>query len=213
MRLDPWRERWEAGQTGFHEAAPNALLVAHADALAGQRRVLVPLCGKSNDLTYLRSRGHEVVGVEGVEMAALAYFAERGVLPKDEVRDGARTLSHDGVTIVVADYFDATLEPCDAVYDRGAIVAVDPSLRGRYAEKTLSLLTRPATLLVVGFSYDQTEMAGPPFSLSEGDVRALFGAHGAVEKASSRDALAENPRFRERGATAIEEAVFRVELT
>lgn len=213
MRLDPWRERWEAGQTGFHEAAPNALLVAHASALDGRRRVLVPLCGKTHDLTFLRSRGHEVVGVEGVAQAAEAYFAERGVTPEDVTRDGARWLSHDGVSIVIADFFDVALPACDAAYDRGALVAIEPELRARYVDKTRSLLARPATVLIVAFAYDQREMQGPPFSVDEGAVRGLFGPEGRVELLSTRDALADNPRFRERGATAIDEAVLRVGLS
>lgn len=212
MTIEPWRERWEKGQTGFHEPAPNALLVAHAGAFEGRRRVLVPLCGKAHDMTFLRERGLDVVGVEGVSQAVEAYFTERGVSPTETSRGGTRWLSHDGVAVAVADYFDVQVDPCDAVYDRGALVAVEPSLRARYVDKTLSLLHRPATLLVVGFAYDQREMAGPPFSLSEADVRALFGPHGEVTLLSTRDALAENPRFRDRGATAIEESVFRIDL-
>ncbi len=212
MRLDPWRERWQTGQTGFHEAAPNALLVEHASALAGRARVLVPLCGKSNDLTFLRAQGHEVVGVEGVAMAAEAYFAERGVTPDERERDGVRWLSHDRVSIAIADYFEVALPRCDAVYDRGAMVAIEPELRGRYVEQTLAALSRPATLLIVAFTYDQAEMQGPPFSVDEAGLRALYGASARIERSVARDALAENPRFGERGARAIEESVFRIEL-
>ena len=58
------RARW-SGRIGFHQGAPNPLLVAHAAALgAGPRRVLVPLYGKTEDMVWLAAQGHTVVGVE-----------------------------------------------------------------------------------------------------------------------------------------------------
>ena len=69
--MDPsfWRDRWQAGQIGFHEGRPNSFLERFADRLPRGGRVLVPLCGKAEDLAYLAGRGHEVVGVELVEDA------------------------------------------------------------------------------------------------------------------------------------------------
>src|SRR5690606_39855083 len=65
---------------------------------------------KTHDLTWLRQRGHEVVGVEFVETAAVAYFAERGVTPRRFERGGAVCYEHDGVSIWVADFFEVTSE-------------------------------------------------------------------------------------------------------
>ena len=213
MNIDDWRARWESGQTGFHEASANALLVEHARVFDGRRRVLVPLCGKALDLAFLRGRGLDVVGVEGVEQAARGFFSDAGVAPEERVDGATRWLSSGGGAIGVADFFTVELARCDAAYDRGALVAIDPALRGRYVEKVRSLLEPSATILIVSFGYDQAQMAGPPFSLDEADVHALFDAHGVVSRLATRDALADNPRFRERGATSIVESVFRVELS
>ena len=76
--MDPafWNSRWAKGKIGFHEGAPNSYLVKHHDKLATCPRLLVPLCGKAVDLAYLAALGHEVVGVELVEDAVKAFFAE-----------------------------------------------------------------------------------------------------------------------------------------
>ena len=71
-----WVERWTTGQTGFHQGAPNALLVAHHAHIAGARRVYVPLCGKAVDLVWLRQHGHDVTGSEIVPEAITQLFAE-----------------------------------------------------------------------------------------------------------------------------------------
>jgi thiopurine S-methyltransferase len=81
--MDPafWHSRWSEGKIGFHEGAPNAYLVQHAAWLDPCRRILVPLCGKSEDLAYLASLGHEVIGIELVEDAVKQFFAEHGATP------------------------------------------------------------------------------------------------------------------------------------
>ena len=81
MEPDFWRARWSEGRIGFHEGAPNAHLRQNLDVLAGARRVLVPLCGKAEDLAFLAASGREVVGVELVEDAVRAFFAEHGLAP------------------------------------------------------------------------------------------------------------------------------------
>src|SRR6187551_3789011 len=78
MTADYWRE----GRTGFHLADFNPRLIEHGTvAFSEATRVLVPLCGKSADLEWLVTQGFEVVGVELVELAAQAFFAERGLTP------------------------------------------------------------------------------------------------------------------------------------
>ena len=42
----------------------------------------------------------------------------------------------------------------DAVWDRGALVAIEPSLRGRYASLVAERMAPGARMLVVAVSYD-----------------------------------------------------------
>src|SRR4051812_24064773 len=82
MTADYWLKRWREGRTGFHLTDFNPLLTAHSAVFNDATRVLVPLCGKSADLEWLVTRGYVVVGVELVELAAQAFFAERDLAPK-----------------------------------------------------------------------------------------------------------------------------------
>jgi thiopurine S-methyltransferase len=160
-----WEQRWHAGQISFHEGRPNAFLVEHLARLGSHRRVLVPLCGKTEDLAYLAGAGHAVVGIELVADAAQAFFDEHPAL-----RDGA-------VQILVGDFFAFTaadVGPCDAFYDRAAVIALPPSLRPRYVEHLRSLLPAGAPGLAITLEYDQTRTEGPPFAVLEPELRALW---------------------------------------
>lgn len=209
MEQSFWRERWDDGRIGFHEALGNTLLQEHWPALLARRaergvdvrsRVLVPLCGKTHDLTWLRQLGHEVVGVEFVETAAVAYFAERGVTPRRFERGGAVCYEHDGVSIWVADFFEVTSEHVgtfDLIYDRAALVAIAPEQRQRYIDRLLLLSKPGAALFLISFEHDIG--SGPPFSAD--GVEDWMARGFVLERRFSHDVLESEPRFRERGAS------------
>jgi thiopurine S-methyltransferase len=189
--LDPqfWHTRWQTNQIGFHEGAPNALLTGHFAALGltPPGRVFVPLCGKSHDMDWLRAQGFEVLGAELSPLAAAQFFAERGLTPEITASGAHQRLSAAGVTIFVGDLFDLTapqLGPIDALYDRGAIVALPPTLRARYATQLLAL-TSAAPQLVIAFAYDQSKLSGPPFSVTEDELRAHYSATHTLTLAHS----------------------------
>lgn len=66
MDTDFWLQRWQDGQTGFHQDEVMPLLQKHWPALQLPKaaRVLVPLCGKTLDMHWLAAQGHRVLGVE-----------------------------------------------------------------------------------------------------------------------------------------------------
>lgn len=177
MKPEFWRKQWNEGKIGFHEAAPNPFLVEHAARLGPKARVLVPLCGKSNDLAYLASLGHEVIGIELVEAAAVAFFAEHGATPERREIDAGLSYSANDVTILVADYFAITASHVGAVtafYDRAALIALPGDLRARYVPHLRAFFAGRATGLLVTFEYPEGAMDGPPFSVREPEVRSLF---------------------------------------
>ncbi len=61
------------------------------------------------------------------------------------------------------------------VYDRAALVALPSPLREKYAAHLMAI-TKCAPQLIISFEYDQNEMAGPPFSVNEKTVDALYSA-------------------------------------
>lgn len=203
MHRDFWHARWNQGQIGFHEGAPNAFLTKHAAQLASEStRVLVPFCGKTRDLAWLASLGHEVVGVELSPIAAQAFFDESSVTPERTTRAPLESLRGDGVEILVGDFFDVTRAHVGEVtcaYDRAALVALPPDMQRRYVAHLLSLLPPGARILLVALEYEQSRMDGPPFSVTEATVRALFEERCTIEHLDSKPSD-ERPRFREIGA-------------
>ncbi len=169
-------------------------------------RVLVPLCGKSVDLTWLENQGCEVLGIEFIEQAAREYFSERGCEPTVE-RQPALSLSAGGVTIVVGDFFSVgPKQPglVDVIYDRAALVAIEPERREEYVA-TLARWLRPSgKLLLVSFSHDMG--SGPPFSVPE--TEELLSPYFRLELVQDEDVLETEPRFSARGATYFRQRVF-----
>lgn len=216
--MDPefWGERWRSGQIGFHQEAVNEHLVEHYAKLTARTppetpsRILVPLCGKSVDLAYLGEEGDDVVGVELVQSAADAFFEEHG-FTAHVTRDGPHMRLEDlGIEIVVGDFFELTpgeLGTFDGIWDRAALIALPPELRARYAPHLASFAERGARLLLVTLVFDGPPV-GPPHSVSDDEVRALFGPHFSLERLADHDVLDESPRIRERGVTFVRERVW-----
>lgn len=201
---DFWSDRWKAGQIGFHEGRPNAFLERHAGHLGSGRRVLVPLCGKAVDVAYLASQGHDVVGVELIEDAVAAFFRDHGLTPT-VARDEAFVRYQAGtITLLAGDVFATTpgvLGPIDALYDRAALIALPPELRERYVEHLRSMLAPGTPGLLVTLEYPQELMSGPPFAVTDDEVRRLY-AGAAVDLAGETSAT--TPRLQAAGATAVE---------
>lgn len=202
MQQDDWTARWQSNQIGFHEGSTNAQLSEHADRLGKLKRILVPLAGKAADLQWLADRGHDVVGVEFVPQAIKDFFRERG---KDATphRLGAHDAFYaDGVTLVQSDIFavtPASLGQYDHIYDRAALVALDPDKQAAYADLCRSMLRPGGGILLLALSYDQAQMQGPPWSVPEARVRALYaGMH--IEVLSARQVT--NPRVEQMTETA-----------
>jgi thiopurine S-methyltransferase len=188
---DFWLARWQNNQIGFHEGTPNPLLVAHFAALGipAGGRIFVPLCGKSHDMHWLRAQGYSVVGAELSRLAVEQFFAELELAPVVAPAGGLERFEAEGVTLFAGDIFDLdqdTLGVVDAVYDRAALVALPAPLHERYAAH-LAALTSAAPQLLVTFEYDQTQQAGPPFSVPEAEVRAHYGATYSLDRAEIRD--------------------------
>lgn len=204
---EDWLDRWENGRTGWHEAAGNVGLRAYWRGNGG--RVLVPLCGKSPDLVWLAEQGHAVTGIELAEKAIHEFFAEQSLGYRESERANMRAYDCDElpITLICGDYFAFEAEPFDALYDRGAIVAVEPQHRPAYAAHTQKLLRADARLLVITLEYDQAIVQGPPFALHADELTRYWRN---LERVGERDDLETcPPKFRKAGLTDILEVVWR----
>ena len=209
--IDPdfWRARWGEGRIGFHEGAPNALLRKHLTHLGEGKRVFVPLCGKAEDLAFLASQGHQVVGVELVESAVQAFFAEHGVTPVVSQRGAFVEYSAQNITVFAGDYFACTREvlgELNAFYDRAAVIALPESLREAYVKLLRALVPAGSPGIVITVEYPQEQMAPPPFSVPEAELRGHYA--GAIVECVDQ-VKAEGPRL---GAIAAVEKCFKLKL-
>jgi thiopurine S-methyltransferase len=208
-----WQERWDRGEIGFHQGKPNDLLVAHVAALerAPRMRILVPLSGKAVDLCWLAARGHEVVGVEFVEKAIEEFFAEQGLDGRRRAVGRHEAVTAEGVTLIRADFFDVRPEDVgrfDAVYDRAALIALDPKTRARYVEACRALLSEGGITFLISAAYDQSRRSGPPWSVDRREVEALFAPRRA-SVLESRTTQAP-PSFAELGVPTFTETAYLV---
>jgi thiopurine S-methyltransferase len=208
---DYWLERWQKGRIGFHRADANPRLVEHHRALGDAIRVLVPLCGKSADLEWLVVHGFEVVGIELSELAAQAFFSERGFTPERNEQGPFVAYQHGNVTIFVGDFFAASsaeLGAFDGAYDRAAMIALPPELRARYAAHLQTLLAPKAKLLLLTLHFDAP--GGPPFSVAPEEVANAYAAAASIKLLASVDAREDAPGPVERGASFVHENAYAI---
>jgi len=185
---EDWIARWSDGRIGFHEGHTNALLDRHIVRFAGRRRVLVPLCGRAEDLAFLAARGHMVVGIELAEQAVREFFASHALVPSIAARGPLVEYTAGSITLLAGDIFATTPEligPIDALYDRAALIALPADLRPRYVAHLRTLLPAGAPALVITIEYDQQLMTGPPFAVFEPELRALYAGQ-AIELLEER---------------------------
>ncbi len=218
MEIDFWAQRWKEGRIGFHEGRTNTFLERHVERLGtAPRRVLVPLCGKTEDMAFLASRGHDVVGIEAVEDAVKAFFREHELEPSVRELDGnVRAYSSGKVTLLAGDVFACTkahVGAVDAFYDRAALVALPADVRTRYVAHLRTLFAPGSTGLLVTFVYDQSKAEGPPFAVDEDEVRRLYAGPGApgARVTMLDEAPLDGPRFREAGIAGTQHC-FSIEL-
>ena len=213
METEFWQQRWQANEIGFHQAEINPYLPQYWPQLelptAGE--VFVPLAGKSLDMWWLRDQGHRVLGVELSPVAVTDFFRTAGVTPQNTHSDPFDQYSGAGVSLLCGDFFAldrARLASVSAVFDRASLVAMPPAMRRRYAAHLIEILPATCSILLVTMEYPESEMQGPPFPVTESEVRQLFGSRFTIDRWAQHDILDQTPQFRARGLTSLKEKVF-----
>lgn len=200
MSPEFWQARWQEKRIGFHQSEVNPLLIKYFSDLKLPigSRVLVPLCGKSIDMIWLAKQGFDVVGVELVESAIQEFFVENNISytikphsSHSNVKGYQGDLSGQIIALCVADIFTLTSDDIghvDAVYDRAALIAMPPELRLQYSQQIHNLSQNTPQLLLT-LNYDQTERAGPPFSISHEQIQQYYSADYQIHELESEPSV------------------------
>jgi len=213
MQADFWHKRWERNQIGFHQDQVNPYLARYWPGLgieAGSR-VLVPLCGKSLDLAWLAGQGLRVLGVELSQRAVEDFFAEQQLQPERYEHGAFTCYRSEGVEIWCGDFFQLTagdVADCAGLYDRAALIALPPEMRQRYAAHLNVILPKGCRGVLVTMDYDQSKLDGPPFSVADDEVQALFAGRWQVSEEAVQDILGESWKFVQAGVDRLVERAY-----
>jgi len=207
MEISYWQSRWHKNNTGWHMDDIYPLLTKLWPRLSikPDTNVLVPLCGKSLDLHWLTDRGHHVTGVE-VSRKALRKVMDRHSGDFTEDASHGFTIYHSELLeLWEGDFLKLPANEIpkpDIIYDKAAIVALPPERRELYARKLLECCGKHTQILLQTFEYNQEEMNGPPFSVTEEELNQLLGKHFEFTLMHEQSKMDELSKFQRRGLSS-----------
>jgi len=185
-----WLDRWKKGTTGWHRSDINPQLIKHINQLVEARpqKIFVPLCGASLDMKYLIDKGFHVVGVELSPLAIDRFFKENQIEHKVSKVEDFDLYEGKNIDIYCGDFFKLKKDyfyDVSCVYDRAALIALNPDLQKKYARHLKEILPNSTKILLLTMFYPQNEMEGPPYSVGDDKVEVLFSEFKEIKKISS----------------------------
>lgn len=217
MNTDFWHKRWQLREIGFHKDEVHHFLQRFWPELnlPSGTRILVPLCGKSHDLLWLREQGYQVIGVELSQQAIEEFCQENHLQPTISRVDGFDCYQLEQLRIYCGDFFVLSEEQTGsitAVYDRGSLVALPPKMREDYVQKLRRLLQTGSQMLTISYDFDQQQRPGPPFSLPQTELTELVGDWCTIEKLHSESAIETHQMLQADGVQTLQEEVYRLRV-
>ncbi|CAI3796965.1 thiopurine S-methyltransferase [Rheinheimera sp. MM224] len=191
MQSEFWHNCWQQQRIGFHQNEIHPLLPVVFSQLNWDpsKVIFAPLCGKSLDLWWLAEQG-KVIGAELSELACQQFYQDQEQPYSVSAQGDFLRFSHPAVDIWQGDYFalkPEQLGEIGLVYDRAALIALPLQMRIDYVQQLKRLCTGPVSLLLLSLEYPQEEMSGPPFSVTELEVRQLFDFAVSIELVAMRN--------------------------
>lgn len=218
MEFEFWDNCWQRESQPFHLAEAHTFLVKYVQQyFSADKRVFVPLSGKSIDLVFLSEQGYYPVGVEFNPKAVNRFIEENQLefssqtFSVDDDHELVRYHNHT-MEVWLADFFDITSEQIGKfrqVYDRAAFIALPEAMRSDYAKHLKSMLAKDATLLLVTMDYVPDEMSGPPFHITLDEIKQQF-PEGRVEELCRCSLLDTHPRWKELELSRLDEVLYKI---
>lgn len=223
MEIDFWLERWNNNQTAFHQQQVNPYLTyfygAKGPAVEQREKlkVFVPLSGKSKDMLWLSQNGYKVFAVECSDRAVKDFFEENALNYKYAEKDQHALYQSSDLPSIIevfqGDFFELQQDDLDDVtdiFDRASLIALPVEMRQQYAKKMAGLQKPGVRTLLVTLTFDPAEMDGPPFSVTEEEVRDLYSEDFSIQKLLSKNVIEEETGLKNRGLTALVETVYKL---
>jgi len=188
MNTSFWHACWERNSLGFHQKSIHPFLCQYLAPLIQQNNainspesteastVFVPLCGKSDDMTWLAEH-FDVTGAELSDIACRDFFLEKSIEPKKAKEGDFQKYSYENVALWQGDFFQLStsqLPNFDWIYDRAAIIALPKEMQQAYAQHLSTFISENTTLFLITLEFPQEELSGPPFAIFENDIAELF---------------------------------------
>ena len=82
-------------------------------------------------------------------------------------------------------------------------------MRRAYSSHLLQLSDRAPQLLIT-LDYDQNKRNGPPFAVSDAEVKQHYGQAMTVSVVDERELIDQEPRFREQGLESFIQRVYQL---
>jgi thiopurine S-methyltransferase len=211
MEPEFWQRTWqeESTRTSFHrpDIHPHVQQYATPQMLEN-KRVLIPLCGKTKDMLWFQRFASQVIGVELVEKPIMQFFSENNL---DYQKIDPSRYEAERITLLHKNIFDTQLDDVgtiDLVYDRAALVALPIPMRLEYVRKIDSLLPVKATILLNIIEY-QPELPVPPFSITPEEIRQYYGTGYTIEHLEQPE-MPRHGMIRKFGLAYLKEHFFRL---
>lgn len=161
-----WIKSWKEGNIGFHLSEINPALLAALEKINIQYdNVFIPLAGKTKDILHFLELEKDVTAVELSPLAIEQFYFENKLAPEKTNK----------LNFIQSDIFNyRPARKYDLVYDRASMVALPYNIRVKYVEYLKSLLAPNGKILLINIEYDQTKMDGPPFSVTEQEIKEHY---------------------------------------
>lgn len=93
----------------------------------------------------------------------------------------------------------------------GVIRLLEADMRERYVRHAYGQLADRYQGILITLDYAQEQMAGPPFSVHDDEVQALYPGHSHARIIDRRDILDKEPKFAQRGVAKLDTVVYRLQ--
>lgn len=189
MEKDFWLQCWQNNHIAFHQLSFHPWLSSTIKQYLTTQpmKTFVPLCGKSDDLLWFAEQG-SVTGSELSDIACRDFFNAKQFKHTLSASGEHTVFRHDNISIWQGDFFKLTpslLGNFDCIYDRAALVALPKNMQVKYAKHLTQFIEDRTKLFVIAVEFDDNNWQGPPFNVSEDDIKRLFSGYAITQLAAS----------------------------